>query len=809
METLASHVANADSSVQTYAVRITYILLQNPRLSPMVTHRPVHCLILLEGVIKWIMNDHRQDKNVSLALMLTKEIGSFMKSDNDRKASISSVMDHVFLPYVRLCSTSNTEDCENMKKLLFELKQLLSFGLFNETSKEMYMDILSVLFSEETKVTLPADGSQIFSSLIMFINSEPVELCKHLLYEFLTSFAVAYKNCKDMNHRMTIVLCFIIGVSVKGSNILAINKNNLACQQITAQQCSYQKQEALLLSVLVAVKDLHFNHDVTLKSIGPKRWMNNLADLLIKHMLRTASGVQCLQTLLQISPKDVVDLILNNFSPIVKCVSNAVNPDDYDTSKDLASATDDLLCEVLQVYSQLQEAPSMLVNILHSLLKMPKGIGKRTIIPESLYIYDGTLLLPPRFMSQLMKVFSNLVHTNVIATWNVFLTLMTEKFTTLLEESAQYRNFKLVTVAVWLLSCLLRAFPIMEIVSVAGVCENVAQLMIQTARDGIQRLVSIMLTLPHNNDLCGSLLILCHTWGELHIGLCQLDKYVEYPDVSPVQMPEPSQQSADFSYVLPFISSDIWAQISARVVNFGNQPTQLAMGAQAVREATLATLKIWVGGFGRNSAKGQPYILAQDMATLIFPGMKKGSVVDPELAAPLIARIQEANAALTEEGIGKNGSKAGLLGGQGFSLSPSLSSSPTTTSFQGFADRPQLVRPKSLLAISKIKSKKDFKSKQKSLPKRSGTKLATTPPAHNPGAVKPKVTLPPKGSRTKVPKEKAQPSSFDPDTFSDNIMQRMGNMVGDLVQTKFQEMLTQLSTTLEASGQTIQSLSEG
>ncbi|XP_066985984.1 uncharacterized protein [Macrobrachium rosenbergii] len=578
METLASHVANADCSVQSYAVRITYILLQNPRLSPMVTHRPVHCLILLQGVIRWIIKDHRQDTNVNLALMLTQEIGSFMKSDNDKKASISSVIEHVFLPYVRLCSTSKTEDCENMKKLLCELKQLLSLSLFDETSKQMYMDILSVLFSEETKVSLPEDGSQIFSSLIMFINNEPVELCKHLLYEFLTSFSIAYKNYNDMNHRMTIVLCFIIGVSVKGSNILAINKNNLACQQIIAQQCNHHKQEALLLSVLVAVKDLHFNHDVTLKSICPKRWLNNLSDLIIKHLLWTASGVQCLQTLLQISPKDMVDLILNNFCTIVhKCISDTVNSDDYDTSKDLASATDDLLCDVLQVYSQLREAPSMLINILHSLLKMPKAIAKCTIIPESLYIYDGKLLLPPRFMFQLIKVFSNLVHTNVIATWKVFLTLVTEKFTKQLEESAHSSKFKLVTVAVWLFSCLLRAFPITEIVSVAGVCENVAQLMVQTAKEGIQRLVSMMLTLPHNNDICGSLLVLCHTWGELHIGLCQFDKYVEHPDVSPVQLPEPSQHSTDFSYVLPFISSDIWAQISARVANFGNQPTQLAM----------------------------------------------------------------------------------------------------------------------------------------------------------------------------------------------------------------------------------------
>ncbi|XP_068225438.1 uncharacterized protein [Palaemon carinicauda] len=578
METLASHVANADCSIQSYAVRITYILLKNPRLSPMVTYRPVHCLILLEGVIKWILRDHRQDRNITLALMLTEEIGSFMKSNTDNKASISSVMHHVFLPYVRLCSTLKSIDVENVNKLICELKHLLALCLFNEATKQLYVDILSVLFSEETKVSLPEDGSRIFSSLITFINNEPIEISKHLLFEFLSSFTIAYKNYGDMSHRMNILLCFVIGVSVKGSEILAINKNNLACQQIAAQQCSHEKQEALLLSLLLAVKDLHFSHDVTLKAISPKRWLNNLGDLIIKHMLCTAYGVKCLQTLLQISPKDMVDLILNNFCAIVhKCINDTSDSDHQDTAKDLSSATDDLLCDVLEVYSQLREAPNMLVNILHSLLKMPKAIANCTIVPESLYIYDGNLLLPPRFMFQLMKVFSNLVHTNVIATWKVFLTLVTEKFTKLLEEATFANKFKLVAVAVWLFSCLLRAFSIMKIVSVAGVCESVAQLMIQTAKEGIQRLISVMLTLPHNNDICCSLLVLCHTWGELHISLCQYDKYLEQSDITPVQLPEPSQHSTDFSYVLPLISSDIWAQISARVVNFGNQPTRLAM----------------------------------------------------------------------------------------------------------------------------------------------------------------------------------------------------------------------------------------
>ncbi|XP_064108640.1 uncharacterized protein LOC135217003 [Macrobrachium nipponense] len=79
--------------------------------------------------------------------------------------------------------------------------------------------------------------------------------------------------------------------------------------------------------------------------------------------------------------------------------------------------------------------------------------------------------------------------------------------------------------------------------------------------------------------------------------------------------------------------------------------SQLLDGAPAVRDTALATLRAWVGGFGKNAAKGQPYILEKRLAVLIFPGGKSTGYVDPAEAAPTIAAIQQQLAAsLTEPG---------------------------------------------------------------------------------------------------------------------------------------------------------------
>nr|XP_053629949.1 uncharacterized protein LOC128686839 [Cherax quadricarinatus] len=67
-------------------------------------------------------------------------------------------------------------------------------------------------------------------------------------------------------------------------------------------------------------------------------------------------------------------------------------------------------------------------------------------------------------------------------------------------------------------------------------------------------------------------------------------RYIECPDLLKVQSPKPSTPT-DFSYLLPFISSEAWAQISARVANFGNQPTQLSLVQLVIQKFSQAALK--------------------------------------------------------------------------------------------------------------------------------------------------------------------------------------------------------------------------
>lgn len=148
----------------------------------------------------------------------------------------------------------------------------------------------------------------------------------------------------------------------------------------------------------MAVENVHFNHDAKLDIIAPNRWLQNLADLIMKHGLQTASGYKCLQTVLHVNPKNTVNLILNNFCSIVRSMGKT-DSCEIVKSNSLHSASDDLLCDVLQVYCQLREVPSMFVSILKSLFKVRTWVSQKcNIMPESLHVYEGNLLFPPRIM---------------------------------------------------------------------------------------------------------------------------------------------------------------------------------------------------------------------------------------------------------------------------------------------------------------------------------------------------------------------------------------------------------------------------
>ncbi|XP_064093048.1 uncharacterized protein LOC135205818 [Macrobrachium nipponense] len=215
----------------------------------------------------------------------------------------------------------------------------------------------------------------------------------------------------------------------------------------------------------------------------------------------------------------------------------------------------------------------------------------------------------------------------------------------------------------------------------------------------------------------------------------------------------------------------------------------------------MSTLKIWVGGFGRNVKAKKPYILAEEMCNLLYPNAKMSVAVANEVAAPIIARIREDTQVLPEdlEGLGETvlddvaainldvepmvldateqGREVSEAGGARSRIpipSPAPSNSSSQTSFQGFTgknmagDRPCSVTPK----LKHLKKALPKPSKPSKLPKPSRSSSASKPSIDS-------VTATPShhGSRARSSKAKTPEVPFDPVAFSSQLMEQMGSIV--------------------------------
>ncbi|XP_064089448.1 uncharacterized protein LOC135203593 isoform X1 [Macrobrachium nipponense] len=259
--------------------------------------------------------------------------------------------------------------------------------------------------------------------------------------------------------------------------------------------------------------------------------------------------------------------------------------------------------------------------------------------------------------------------------------------------------------------------------------------------------------------------------------------------------------------------------------------SQFLDGAATVKEVALATLKAWVGGFGKNAPKGQPYILDKKLAVQIFPGGKATGYVDPAAAAPIIAYIQQqVEQALVGEGsqdivadvatldlnlepmtVGAEDLlvEVSLLGAQGLPLGAPGSSSPvpSSSSSQGFTGSEIPTSTPAASVPPKVKghreqktaSKKQSSSSRKSSASHTGAGKVKSKPSHS------------RGSRGKSSKEKvrapAKPVPSPVAAFSAAFLQQVGETF-KLLDTRFEQMFARISNTLNQSGQSIQNLSE-
>ncbi|XP_068230250.1 uncharacterized protein [Palaemon carinicauda] len=197
----------------------------------------------------------------------------------------------------------------------------------------------------------------------------------------------------------------------------------------------------------------------------------------------------------------------------------------------------------------------------------------------------------------------------------------------------------------------------------------------------------------------------------------------------------------------------------------------------AITSATLETLKTWVGGFGRNVKAKHPYILAEEMCSLLYPNAKISAAVMSDVAAPIITRIREETQAFPDDLVGLgddvlddvaainldvepmvvDSTGTGRVVGEAGSVrskvpfpSPAHSLSSSVSSFQGFTGK---VVDKSCSVVPKVKHVKKNLPKAskilKSLPVRPSSTFKRRP-------VSEKVSPTAQGSRVRNSKAKSR-----------------------------------------------------
>ncbi|XP_064108924.1 uncharacterized protein LOC135217142 [Macrobrachium nipponense] len=228
-------------------------------------------------------------------------------------------------------------------------------------------------------------------------------------------------------------------------------------------------------------------------------------------------------------------------------------------------------------------------------------------------------------------------------------------------------------------------------------------------------------------------------------------------------------------------------------------------------EARVA-LRKWVGGFGKNVPKGQPYVLDADLCSMIFSGATLTTAVPRDIAKPLIEAIQAATMTCLEEqqdlmedveAININAEPMVTeeqVGGEvsGASTLPSPSPSSSSSSFKGFSkpkDRQgiQSVTPKVKKTLKKGLRPVPPAAKELSMASQPSTSSANPPAAMNPS--------PNKGTGTTSSFCKAAEQVFDPEAFTNLLLTKVSGVID-------QRLDARLGPTQDIVNQALLSLTE-
>ncbi|KAK8399199.1 hypothetical protein O3P69_003369 [Scylla paramamosain] len=586
--------SSADTALREKAVIVCHCLMSNPVLAPLVTHSLSHCLLLCKGLIAWLLEGHLGDANVAVTSLLIGEVGTRLQSHLDKVKVMTSVTGHLLLSSARLAVSARADERKEMQDLLKELKSLLATSLFHSELVKNYSTAFTLIFSE-TKAILNDKIIEFLQVIVSYIESEPVEVMQFLLAQIFSLFMMKFKAHKIMHCQLLVVLCHALGITIQNPKVPSLVQNSFAAQKLRISYINGRKKEVLLYSLMCVLQDASLNItkdgdiDLVLKSVG---------ETLVKAAPVCSAGYKCLQVLLALIPQFMSNLIMKNVWNIYCCKT----PDNTAAVEELYSSYDDLLCGVLEVCVKLRNLPKMFEKMLSALKEKSAELKDHVIIPESLHAHQERLIFPPRFIASLRRTLSGLSHRQVLPVWKSILSFLTKESTVLLKTAAKQGDLEFVSLVVWVLAVVVEASPSLQVATVAGDAAGLADVMTQIAISGIKPLVTVMLTQPHNNNVCTSFLVMCHTWGELHTSLLTTDVgYRDWPALPKVVPFNPSPPT-DISHLFPFIPSDAWAQISARVANFGNSAAKLALVQLVIQKFSQASLEQHKGALSQDTA---------------------------------------------------------------------------------------------------------------------------------------------------------------------------------------------------------------
>ncbi|XP_045129896.1 uncharacterized protein LOC123515415 isoform X2 [Portunus trituberculatus] len=594
-ETLVDVInSSADTALREKAVMICHCLMSNPLLAPLVTHSLNHCLLLSKGLVAWLLEGHMGDANVAVAAMLIGEVGSRLQSHADKGKVMTSVTEHLLLPSARLAVSARDDERKEMQDLLKEMKLLIATSLFHTELLDNYKNAFMIIFSE-TKARVTHKIISLLQVIASYIESEPIEVMQHLLAETLYEFMMKFRTYKTLHCQLLVVLCHALGITINNPKVPSLVQDTFISQKLRPSVIDERKKEVLLHSLLCVIQNIpiHFvrdgDIDLLLKGVG---------EILVNAVPVSSAGYKCLQVLLAIVPTFMSNLIVQNVWDIYCCKS----PDNTASVGELYSSYEELLCKVLEVCVRLRNLPRMFEKMFSALKTKSEQLKDQEIIPESLHAHQERLIFPPRFIALLRRTLLDLSHLQVLPVWTSILSFLTKESTVLLKTAAKPGELELVSLVVWVLAVVVEASPSLQMATLAGDATRLADIMTQIAVAGIKPLVTVMLTQPHNNNVCASVLVMCHTWGELHISLLTTDVgYRDCPTLPKVSPFNPSPPT-DLSHLFPFIPSDAWAQISARVANFGNKAARLALMQLVIQKFSQASLEQHKGAFSQDTA---------------------------------------------------------------------------------------------------------------------------------------------------------------------------------------------------------------